>query len=58
LIGVDAVAALAQQEPADLHGRLYRLNAAERLARRAPTPEEVQDWVAQARALPVLVETS
>jgi predicted flap endonuclease-1-like 5' DNA nuclease len=58
LIGVDAVATLAQQEPADLHGRLYQLNAAERLARRAPTPEEVQDWVGQARALPVLVETS
>jgi len=56
LIGVDAVAMLAQQEPAGLHARLYQLNAAERLARRAPTPEEVQDWVAQARALPVLVE--
>jgi predicted flap endonuclease-1-like 5' DNA nuclease len=58
LIGVDAVATLAQQEAADLHGRLYQLNAAERLARRAPTPEEVEDWVAQARTLPVLVETS
>ena len=57
LIGVDAVATLAQQEPAGLRGRLYQLNAAGRLARRAPTPEEVQDWVAQARALPVVVET-
>ena len=57
LIGVDAVATLARQEPAGLHGRLYELNAAERLARRAPTPEEVQDWIAQARALPVLVES-
>jgi predicted flap endonuclease-1-like 5' DNA nuclease len=57
MIGVDEVAALARQEPADLHSRLYHLNAVERLARRAPTPEEVQDWIAQARALPGLVET-
>jgi predicted flap endonuclease-1-like 5' DNA nuclease len=57
LIGVDDVASLAQQDATGLHHRLYQLNAAERLARRAPTPEEVQDWIAQARALPVVVET-
>jgi predicted flap endonuclease-1-like 5' DNA nuclease len=56
LIGVDEVATLAQQDPAGLHRRLYELNATERLARRAPTPEEVQDWITQARALPALAE--
>ena len=56
LVGVDEVATLAEQEPADLRRRLYELNAAQRLARRAPTPEEVQDWIAQARSLPRLVE--
>jgi hypothetical protein len=55
LVGVDQVAVLAEQDPLDLHARLYELNAAERLARRAPTPEEVQQWTAQARALPRLI---
>jgi predicted flap endonuclease-1-like 5' DNA nuclease len=58
LIEVDEVATLARQDPAHLHRRLYHLNSVERLARRAPTPEEVQHWVAQARALPGLVETT
>jgi predicted flap endonuclease-1-like 5' DNA nuclease len=56
MIGVDHVAALAEQDPTDLRARLYQLNAAERLARRAPTPEEVEQWIAQARALPRLVD--
>ena len=56
LVGIDEVATLAEQEPADLRRRLYELNAAQRLARRAPTPEEVQHWIAQARTLPRLVE--
>jgi predicted flap endonuclease-1-like 5' DNA nuclease len=55
LLGVDRVATLAEQDPVKLHDALYTLNAAERFARRAPTPEEVEDWVAQARALPKLV---
>jgi predicted flap endonuclease-1-like 5' DNA nuclease len=55
LLGVDRVGTLAQQDPVQLHDTLYQLNATERFARRAPTPEEVADWVAQARALPKLV---
>lgn len=55
-IGVTRVAVLAAQDPADLHRHLYELNADERMARRAPTPEEVQDWVVQARVLPHLVD--
>jgi predicted flap endonuclease-1-like 5' DNA nuclease len=56
MIGIDEVAALAEQDPLALRTRLYELNAAERLARRAPTPEEVQEWIGQARALPRLVD--
>lgn len=56
MIGVEQVAALAEQDPVDLHARLHELNAAERLARRSPTPEEVQQWIIQARALPRLGE--
>jgi predicted flap endonuclease-1-like 5' DNA nuclease len=56
MIGIDEVAALAEQDPLALRTRLYELNAAERLARRAPTPEEVEEWIRQARALPRLVD--
>jgi predicted flap endonuclease-1-like 5' DNA nuclease len=55
LLSVDRVATLAGQEPGMLHNALATLNSAERFARRAPTPEEVEDWVAQARQLPKLV---
>jgi predicted flap endonuclease-1-like 5' DNA nuclease len=54
MIGVDQVAVLAGQDCGDLHARLHKLNTAERLARRSPTPDEVQQWIAQARALPGL----
>jgi predicted flap endonuclease-1-like 5' DNA nuclease len=58
MIGVDQVATLAEQDPLELRARLYQLNAAERLARRAPTPDEVEQWISQARALPRLVDAS
>lgn len=58
MIGVDQVAILAGQDSRDLHARLHELNAAERLARRSPTPDEVQQWIAQARALPRLTGPS
>src|SRR5689334_22637645 len=54
-LGVRDVPALAARDPADLHARLSSYNREERLARRSPTPEEVRDWVRQARALPPLV---
>jgi predicted flap endonuclease-1-like 5' DNA nuclease len=56
LLGVDRVERLARKEPHALHAALAGLNAVERLARRAPTQEEVEDWIAQARALPPLIE--
>lgn len=56
VVGVHNVGDLRAHEPAALRNALAELNAVERLARRAPTVEEVEDWVSQARALPVLLE--
>jgi predicted flap endonuclease-1-like 5' DNA nuclease len=56
LLGVDRTARLARQAPRELHAALAELNAVERFARRAPTPDEVQDWIAKARTLPPLIE--
>ena len=54
-LGVGDVAILTQQEPGRLHERLRRYNATHRLARRAPTADEVVGWIEQARQLPELV---
>jgi predicted flap endonuclease-1-like 5' DNA nuclease len=54
-LGVHDVPALAARDPAELHARLAAYNREERLARRSPTPEEVEHWVAQGRSLPALV---
>ena len=54
-LGVLDVAVLARQNPQVLHEQLQRLNTAERLTRRSPTPAEVEDWVSRARSLPILV---
>ncbi len=54
-LGVRDVQTLAAQDPETLHARLRAYNLEERLARRSPTLDEVRDWVAQARSLPVLV---
>ncbi len=55
-LGINDVALLAAQRPADLlHVRLWRYNQEERIARRSPTPEEVAEWVEQARRLTPLI---
>jgi predicted flap endonuclease-1-like 5' DNA nuclease len=46
VLGVDRVARLARQQPQALHAALTGLNAVKRLARRAPTAEEVAGWIA------------
>lgn len=55
-LGLDRVDLIAAEAAEDLHERLRALNREERLARRSPTPEEVGDWVDQARRLPRLVD--
>ena len=57
-IGIMTVAQLAAEEPAQLHQRVRDYNRQERISRRSPTPEEVADWVAQARQLPPRVDDS
>jgi predicted flap endonuclease-1-like 5' DNA nuclease len=56
LAGFDGVGAIAAADPSALHARLAEINARERFARRAPTADEVADWVRQARALPLLLD--
>jgi predicted flap endonuclease-1-like 5' DNA nuclease len=56
IVGIHNVATLAARDPATLRAELVRLNAAERFARRAPTVEEVTDWIEQARALPIMLK--
>src|SRR5918993_1185960 len=54
-LGVQDVETLAKQDAETLHEQLRHYNRRERLARRSPTPEEVSDWVGQARRLPTLL---
>ncbi len=54
-LGIRDIQTLAAEDPALLHARLKAFNMRERMARRAPTPEEVADWVEEARRLPALV---
>ncbi|MGI9485786.1 MAG: DUF4332 domain-containing protein [Geminicoccaceae bacterium] len=56
VMSVDTVERLAAWAPDALHRTLHDFNRAERFARRAPTPEEIADWVTQARKLPVLID--
>jgi len=54
--GVDTVAELAQRNPENLYRALAETNRAKKLVRRLPSQEQVADWVAQAKALPRVVE--
>jgi hypothetical protein len=54
-LSIRDVQTLARQDAEVLHARLREHNGRERLARRSPTPEEVDGWVGQARGLPGLV---
>ncbi len=54
-LGIRDIQTLAGEDAALLHARLKALNTRERLARRAPTPEEVAAWIEEARHLPTLV---
>ncbi len=49
------VQTLARQRPERLHARLKEYNRRERLARRSPTPEEIEDWIRQARSLQPMI---
>ena len=56
VIGVDSVERMAGWRADALHRTLQDFNRTERFARRAPTLEEVETWVTQARMLPILID--
>lgn len=55
-LGVRDVGTLARQDPVRLHEMVRDYNMEERIARRSPTLEEVEAWVAQAAALEPLID--
>lgn len=54
--GVDTVKELATRRADNLYAKLIETNRQERLAGRAPTMNAVEQWVAQAKGLPRLLE--
>jgi len=54
--GVDTVPELAQRRADNLYAKLVEVNAAKKLVRRLPPQTLVEDWVAQAKALPRIIE--
>lgn len=50
--GVDTVPELAQRNGANLHAKMEEINTAQSLVEKMPTSTQVEDWVAQAKALP------
>ncbi len=53
--GVDTVPELAQRNPVNLLQKMVEVNAEKKLVRRVPTPSQVEDWVAQAKELPRVI---
>ena len=54
--GVDTVPEMAQRNADNLYAKLKEINEAKDLVRRLPSEAQVTDWVAQAKALPRLLE--
>ncbi|HVG96223.1 MAG TPA: DUF4332 domain-containing protein [Chloroflexota bacterium] len=54
--GVDTVPELAQRNAENLHARLTAVNTEKKLTRRVPTPQQVGEWITEAKTLPKMVE--
>jgi predicted flap endonuclease-1-like 5' DNA nuclease len=54
--GVDTVVELAVRNPANLLPKMLEVNEAKRLVRKTPVQSQVDDWVAQAKKLPRMVQ--
>jgi predicted flap endonuclease-1-like 5' DNA nuclease len=50
--GVETIPELAQRNASNLHARVVEVNTERKLSGRAPTAQEVENWVSQAKALP------
>lgn len=53
--GVDTVPELAQRNAANLQAKMAEVNEEKSLVRKVPTGSQVEDWVAQAKELPRVV---
>jgi predicted flap endonuclease-1-like 5' DNA nuclease len=54
--GVDTVRELANRNARNLYAKLAEVNGQQRIAGRMPSQRMVEDWVAQAKELPRLLE--
>jgi predicted flap endonuclease-1-like 5' DNA nuclease len=54
--GVDSPLELSHRVPKNLHTKMEEVNSSKKLVRRVPTLADVQTWVAEAKALPKVVE--
>lgn len=54
--GVDTVPELAQRRADSLYAKLIEINAEQKLVRRLPPKVLVEDWIAQAKELPRIIE--
>jgi predicted flap endonuclease-1-like 5' DNA nuclease len=54
--GVDTVPELRQRNAKALYEALVRTNEEKKLVRKLPTPQQVAEWVEQAKALPRVIE--
>ena len=54
--GVDTVVELAQRSPAKLLSAVLETNRVKQLVRKEPVASQVEDWVAQAKKLPRVIE--
>jgi len=53
--GVDTVPELAQRRADNLHAKVVEVNDEKNLVRKVPALSQVEDWVAQAKGLPRVV---
>ena len=53
--GVDTVPELAQRRADNLHAKMLEVNDEKNLVRKVPALSQVEDWVAQAKELPRVV---
>jgi hypothetical protein len=53
---VDTVPELAQRNADNLYQALANTNEGKRLVRQLPTPEQVVEWVEQAKNLPRIIQ--
>ena len=54
--GVDTVVELATRNAENLHKKMLEVNEEKKLVRSTPTPDQVTEWVAEAKTLPRAIE--